>query len=62
MPPDSAPLPPPPDYPDPRECCGRGCYPCIFDYYEIALERWKAAVIARGVDPVELLKAMGREP
>ena len=23
------------------ECCGRGCAPCVWDYYERALERWR---------------------
>ena len=34
--------PKPPVEPDPQECCGRGCCPCIFDYYTDALERWSA--------------------
>jgi len=34
-------IPPPPVKPDPHECCGSGCTPCIFDYYEIALDKWK---------------------
>jgi hypothetical protein len=31
--------PPPP--PGPGECCGRHCDPCVWDYYERALERWR---------------------
>jgi hypothetical protein len=23
------------------ECCGRGCDPCVWDYYERALARWR---------------------
>jgi len=60
MAPDPGALPRPPDRPDPLECCGRGCSPCIFDYYDDALERWKALVAARGCDPLEALKALGR--
>jgi hypothetical protein len=33
-------LPPRPREPDPSECCGRGCDPCVYTYYERALERW----------------------
>jgi len=32
----------PPQRPKQEECCERGCEPCIFDYYEIALQRWLA--------------------
>lgn len=35
------PLPPPPQLPDPNECCGGGCSPCIFDYYFMLLEEWE---------------------
>lgn len=28
--------------PNQEECCKRGCEPCIFDYYEIAVKRWQA--------------------
>ncbi|MBX2847025.1 MAG: oxidoreductase-like domain-containing protein [Acidiferrobacterales bacterium] len=34
--------PPPPTKPDPNECCGSGCSPCVFDYYQIALDKWNA--------------------
>jgi hypothetical protein len=47
--------PKPPSRPAPYECCNRGCCPCIFDYYEDALERWRAAVSAKGFDPDVLL-------
>jgi hypothetical protein len=32
---------PPPERPDPSECCGGGCSPCIFDLYEEELARWR---------------------
>ena len=34
-------------------CCHRGCDPCIFDYYDRALERWEAKVRALGLEPDE---------
>ena len=34
-------IPPPPQKPDPNECCGSGCVPCIYDYYYTALEDWQ---------------------
>ncbi len=33
-------LAPVPARPVRGECCGRGCDPCIWDYYERALDRW----------------------
>jgi hypothetical protein len=48
-------LPPPPVRPHDDECCGGGCVPCIFDYYETALERWSARVRALGADPDAIL-------
>jgi hypothetical protein len=54
------PWPHPPDEPDPAECCGRGCCPCIFDYYWDALERWRARVEAAGGDADELLATLSR--
>jgi hypothetical protein len=51
-------LPRPPERPDPEMCCGRGCCPCIFDYYDDALARWQALVRERGYDPAEV---MGRD-
>lgn len=47
--------PAPPSKPEPWECCGRGCCPCIFDYYNDALDRWRATVTAMGHDPSVLL-------
>jgi hypothetical protein len=50
--------PPPrrPTEPDPADCCGAGCVPCVYDRYEDALERWRDALAAwcerhPGVDP-----------
>jgi hypothetical protein len=40
-------LPPPPEKPDPMDCCGGGCAPCILDAYEDALEEWRRIVSAR---------------
>ncbi|MCG8324396.1 MAG: oxidoreductase-like domain-containing protein [Thiotrichales bacterium] len=39
-------LPPRPIEPEPAECCGRGCDPCIFTYYERALKKWEEKVAA----------------
>ena len=40
------PMPVPPTRPELEECCGTGCDPCIFDIYEAALERYRAALAA----------------
>jgi hypothetical protein len=45
------PVPSPPYRPDPQECCNRGCCPCIFDYYNDALDRWRDRVTGMGLDP-----------
>ncbi|MFN9711928.1 MAG: oxidoreductase-like domain-containing protein [Alphaproteobacteria bacterium] len=55
-------LPRPPVPPDPETCCQRGCYPCIFDYYDTALERWEGRVRALGHDPAEVMDRLSREP
>jgi len=34
-------IPPPPQAPDPDSCCGSGCVPCIYDYYDDALWKWR---------------------
>ena len=34
-------LPPPPEKPQPGECCERGCEKCVFDYYDEAYKRWQ---------------------
>ncbi len=61
MPLDLTALPRPPDKPDDMECCHRGCCPCIFDYYDDALERWEGIIRKRGFDPAEVLAAMQRD-
>ena len=40
--------PPPrrPAEPDPADCCGEGCVNCVYDVYEVALERYQAALKA----------------
>ncbi len=54
-------LPRPPLKPHPDECCHRGCCPCILDYYEDALDRWRGRIRDRGMDPDEVLKAFSAE-
>ncbi len=34
-------IPSPPEKPEAFECCGSGCVPCIFDYYDQALSEWQ---------------------
>jgi len=58
--PDYSAVPRAPDKPDAEMCCGRGCCPCIFDYYDDALERWKGRVAAMGHDPDAVLAARGK--
>ena len=44
----------PPEQPDPRTCCGRGCHPCMFTYYFEAHECWVAeagAILGNGGAP-----------
>jgi hypothetical protein len=50
--------PPPrrPEEPDPADCCGEGCVPCVYDRYDEALQRYREALAAwrkrhPGVDP-----------
>ena len=38
------PRPEPPERPTPQECCGRGCYPCVYDFYDQALARYETAL------------------
>jgi Oxidoreductase-like protein, N-terminal. len=40
--------PPPvrPTEPDAADCCGEGCARCVYDLYEEALERYRAALAA----------------
>lgn len=44
-----------PTRPHEDECCKRGCDPCIFDYYERAIERWSERVRKLGADPDAIL-------
>jgi len=53
-------IPKPPDRPHEDECCHRGCSPCIMDYYEDALERWRERLRARGLNPDDALAAIRR--
>ena len=39
-------LPPPPVKPDPADCCGSGCIPCILEVYEDELDDWRERVRA----------------
>lgn len=34
-------IPPKPEKPDPYECCGGGCVPCIYDFYYAQLDKWE---------------------
>lgn len=40
------PRPQPPIEPDPGECCGNGCDPCIYDLYNDQLAHYRAALAA----------------
>ena len=37
-------LPPRPEPPDPRDCCGSGCVRCIFDLHDDAVAEWERTV------------------
>jgi hypothetical protein len=50
-----------PEPPDPAECCGRGCDPCILDYYDRALQRWEDRVRALGLDPDQVKADLARK-
>lgn len=54
----AVPPPVPPVEPEPWQCCGSGCEPCVYDRYwqdleryEEALERWRQAEVQAGRDP-----------
>jgi len=51
-------VPRPPTRPDDAECCHRGCCPCIFDYYDGALDRWRKRIETLGLDPDQVLAEM----
>ena len=40
------PPPEPPERPEPDACCGSGCTPCVFDLYELAMDRYRDALRA----------------
>lgn len=40
------PPPRPPVEPDPGDCCGNGCDPCIFDFYEEARQQYRELLAA----------------
>jgi hypothetical protein len=53
------PPPTPPVEPDPGDCCGNGCDPCIFDDYAEARQHYRQLLAAwrerhPGVDPASL--------
>lgn len=39
--PQYTPLPPKPQPPAEGECCKSGCFPCVWDYYRMALDDWE---------------------
>lgn len=43
---DAAPKPQPPREPEPSECCGSGCDPCVYDLYWDALACYEKALLA----------------
>lgn len=38
------PPPTPPIEPQAGDCCGGGCVPCVYEIYEMELERYEAAM------------------
>jgi Oxidoreductase-like protein, N-terminal len=42
-------------------CCGRGCCPCIFDYYDAAFAEWEENIRGLGLAPDDVLKSLGQE-
>ena len=44
--PSNDPPPVKPVEPDAGDCCGQGCVPCIFDFYEEALTQYYEALAA----------------
>ncbi|NKB38797.1 MAG: hypothetical protein GKR93_16825 [Gammaproteobacteria bacterium] len=45
-------LRPRPVRPADSECCQRGCEPCVFDYYQRAMERWQQELAILEKKPV----------
>jgi len=44
--PSDDPPPTPPPRPDDEDCCGQGCVPCIFDFYDEAMGKYREALAA----------------
>ena len=44
--PSDDPRPTPPQRPDDEDCCGQGCVPCIFDFYDEAMGKYREALAA----------------
>ena len=44
--PDPDPMPEPPPQPDFDTCCGSGCDPCIFDLYDLEMDKYRQALRA----------------
>ncbi len=44
--PGDDPMPQPPPEPELGACCGSGCNVCVFDLYEMAMERHRKALRA----------------
>jgi hypothetical protein len=40
------PKPEPPREPEPWECCGSGCEPCVYDHYWEAIDRYEKVLAA----------------
>ena len=55
------PLPPKPEPPDPRDCCGSGCVRCIFDLYEDEFERWRETVARLSAERPDVEENPGAE-
>jgi len=43
---DPDPMPQPPPQPDLDACCGNGCDPCIFDFYDLEMDKYRQALRA----------------
>ncbi|WP_232821085.1 oxidoreductase-like domain-containing protein [Dyella sp. C11] len=44
--PSNDPPPTPPQRPDDEDCCGQGCVPCIFDFYDEAMGKYREELAA----------------
>lgn len=43
---DQDPRPVQPPRPDASDCCGGGCNPCVFEYYENEMDLYRAELLA----------------